>query len=166
MKFTTLLGAASAIAMATAATAQDTDLLVFDYSGFEEEQHHATYIAQHGAVPAFAFFGDEDEAFQKIRAGFQADVAHICAGSVTKWTDSGIIEPWDTSKITYFDDLDGNLKGNDIAGGMPMRWAIWRRALTTGPMQRTHSSRQHQTGCARRMAICAPIGQMPLNWRS
>jgi spermidine/putrescine transport system substrate-binding protein len=117
MKFTTLLGAASVIALGTVAAAQDTDLLVFDYSGFEEEQHHATYIAQHGAVPAFAFFGDEDEAFQKIRAGFQADVAHICAGSVTKWTESGILEPWDTSKITYFDDLDGNLKGNDIANG-------------------------------------------------
>jgi len=117
MKFTTLLGAVSVAAISTAAIAQDTDLLVFDYSGFEEEQHHTAYIAQHGQAPAFAFFGDEDEAFQKIRAGFQADVAHICAGSVTKWTESGIIEPWDTSKITYFDDLDGNLKGNDIANG-------------------------------------------------
>lgn len=117
MKFTTLLGAVSVVALSTAVSAQDTDLLVFDYSGFEEEQHHTTYIAQHGQAPAFAFFGDEDEAFQKIRAGFQADVAHICAGSVTKWTESGIIEPWDTSKISYFDDLDGNLKGNDIANG-------------------------------------------------
>lgn len=117
MKITTVLGAVSVAAMATASMAQDTDLLVFDYSGFEEEQHHTKYIEQHGARPAFAFFGDEDEAFQKIRAGFQADVAHICAGSVTKWQDSGIIEPWDTSKITYFDDLDANLKGNDVSGG-------------------------------------------------
>jgi spermidine/putrescine transport system substrate-binding protein len=117
MTFRTLLGAVSVAALGTTAFAQDTDLLVFDYSGFEEEPHHAAYIAQHGAVPAFAFFGDEDEAFQKIRAGFQADVAHICAGSVTKWTESGIIEPWDTSKLTYFGDLDSNLLGNDIANG-------------------------------------------------
>jgi spermidine/putrescine transport system substrate-binding protein len=117
MTFRTLLGAVSVAALGTTAFAQDTDLLVFDYSGFEEEPHHAAYIAQYGAVPAFAFFGDEDEAFQKIRAGFQADVAHICAGSVTKWTESGIIEPWDTSKLTYFGDLDSNLLGNDIANG-------------------------------------------------
>ncbi len=117
MKFTTLLGAATVATFATAVAAQDTDLLVFDYSGFEEEAHHTQYIAQHGAAPAFAFFGDEDEAFQKIRAGFQADIAHICAGSVTKWEESGIIEAWDTSKLTYFDDLDANLKGNDVSGG-------------------------------------------------
>lgn len=75
------------------------------------------YIAQQWNAPAFAFFGDEDEAFQKIRAEFQVDVAHICPGSVTKWFDSGIIEPWNSSKITYFDDLDENLKGNDITNG-------------------------------------------------
>ena len=82
MKFTTLLGAVSLTALATSAMAQDTDLLVFDYSGFEEPQHHGEYIAKHGDSPAFAFFGDEDEAFQKIRAGFAADVAHICCESI------------------------------------------------------------------------------------
>lgn len=117
MKFTTLLGAASVMALGTALSAQDADLLVFDYSGFEVPEHHAGYIAQHGESPTFAFFGDEDEAFQKIRAGFQADVSHICAGSVTKWTDSGIIEPWDTSKLTYYNDLDANLKGEEIGAG-------------------------------------------------
>ena len=117
MKMSALLGAVSLGALATMVTAQDTDLLVFDYSGFEEPQHHETYIEMHGDVPNFAFFGDEDEAFQKIRAGFRADVAHICAGSVTKWVESGIIEPWDTSRLTYFDDLDSDLTGTDVAAG-------------------------------------------------
>ena len=35
-------------------------------------------------------------------SGFQADVSHICGGSIAKWTESGIIAPWDTSKITAF----------------------------------------------------------------
>jgi len=117
MKFTTLLGAVSLSALATAPFAQDADLLVFDYSGFEEPQHHGEYIAKHNDSPSFAFFGDEDEAFQKIRAGFQADVAHICAGSVTKWVESGILEAWDTSRITYFADLDADLTGTDVAAG-------------------------------------------------
>lgn len=116
MKFTTLMGAVSLTALATAAAAQDADLLVFDYSGFEDPAFHQDYIEKHGDSPNFAFFGDEDEAFQKIRAGFDADVAHICAGSVSKWTESGIIEPWDTTKIAAYGDLDSNLTGTDIAG--------------------------------------------------
>lgn len=117
MKLTTLLGAVSIAALGTSLAAQDTDLLVFDYSGFEVPEHHAAYIAKHGQSPSFAFFGDEDEAFQKIRSGFQADVAHICAGSVTKWQESGLLDAWDTSKITYYNDLDANLKGQEIGAG-------------------------------------------------
>ena len=117
MKFTTLLGAVSGIALATAAAAQDSDLLVFDYSGFEDPIFHADYVAAHGTSPSFAFFGDEDEAFQKIRAGFQADVTHICAGSVTKWAESGILDAWDTSKLTAYADLDRNLTGSEIGDG-------------------------------------------------
>ena len=117
MKLTSFLGAVSATAIASVAVAQDADLLVFDYSGFEDPAFHQGYVEKHGDSPSYAFFGDEDEAFQKIRAGFKADIAHICAGSVTKWTESGIIEPWDTSKINAIDDLDANLKGQDIANG-------------------------------------------------
>ena len=117
MKFTTLLGAVSIAALGSSLAAQDAELLVFDYSGFEVPEHHAAYIAKHGQSPSFAFFGDEDEAFQKIRSGFQADVAHICAGSVTKWQDSGVLEAWDTAKIQYYADLDANLKGQEIGAG-------------------------------------------------
>ena len=117
MKFTTLLGAVSIAALGSSLAAQDAELLVFDYSGFEVPEHHAAYIAKHGQSPSFAFFGDEDEAFQKIRSGFQADVAHICAGSVTKWQDSGLLEAWDTAKIQYYGDLDANLKGQEIGAG-------------------------------------------------
>ncbi|MEJ6401935.1 extracellular solute-binding protein [Yoonia sp. 2307UL14-13] len=117
MKLTPLLGAASLIAIATTVTAQDSELLVLDYSGFENPDFHVGYTEKHGDSPTFSFFGDEDEAFQKVRSGFQADIAHICAGSVSKWTESGIIEPWDISKIPAYGDLDSNLTGTDIAGG-------------------------------------------------
>jgi len=117
MKFLTLLGAVSIAALGTSLAAQDAELMVFDYSGFEKPEHHAGYIEQHGASPTFAFFGDEDEAFQKIRSGFQADVAHICAGSVTKWQDSGLLDAWDTTKIPAYGDLDVNLKGQEIGAG-------------------------------------------------
>ena len=44
MKLTSLLSAASVAALSTAAAAQDADLLVFDYSGFEEPSYHQAYI--------------------------------------------------------------------------------------------------------------------------
>ena len=117
MIYRTLLCSAAALSMATVAAAQDEDLLVFDYPGFENPEFHAGYIETHGASPSFAFFGDEEEAFQKLVSGFEADVTHICGGSVTKWVESGIIEPWDTSRITAFADLNSDLTGQDVASG-------------------------------------------------
>ncbi len=108
----------SALAMAaTLAGAQDSDLLVFDYSGFEDPAFHQPYVAAHGDSPAFTFFGDEEEAFQKIVGGFRSDVTHVCAGSVNKWISAEIIEPWDTGRLPAFADLDSNLVGTDIAPG-------------------------------------------------
>jgi spermidine/putrescine transport system substrate-binding protein len=114
MTLTRLLGSAALVLTATGALAQDGDLLVYDYAGFEDPAYHSTYVAKNGASPTFTFFGDEEEALQKVLSGFKVDVAHICAGSVNKWNASGIIEPWDTSKITEFDNIDRNLTGQDV----------------------------------------------------
>lgn len=102
--------------IAGAAMAQDADLLVFDYSGFEDAAFHADYVEKHGASPRFAFFADEEEAFQKLVSGFRADTAHICAGSVTKFVESGLLAPWDITRIDAWDDLNRNLTGHDMAG--------------------------------------------------
>jgi spermidine/putrescine transport system substrate-binding protein len=93
MTLKTVLLTGTVLAFGGAAQAQ---MLAFDYAGFENPDFHADYIAKHGASPDFAFFGDEEEAFQKLRSGFRADVTHICAGSVTKFMESDILEPWDT----------------------------------------------------------------------
>ena len=53
MTVKTLLCAASAAAIATAASAQDPDLLVFDWSGYEEEGFYQQYIDTYGAAPRF-----------------------------------------------------------------------------------------------------------------
>ncbi|EAR51335.1 ABC polyamine transporter, periplasmic substrate-binding protein [Oceanicola granulosus HTCC2516] len=112
-----LLGSAALASLAGGAAAQDSDFTVLDYPGFEDPAYHAAYVDAHGASPTFSFFGDEEEAFQKLVSGFQADVTHICAGSVTKWIESGIIEPWDTSRIDAFADLNSDLTGEDVASG-------------------------------------------------
>jgi spermidine/putrescine transport system substrate-binding protein len=116
---------ALAAALPAAAHAQDAELLVLDYPGFETPDFHQPYVAQHGESPTFSFFGDEEEAFQKVRAGFQADISHICSGSVTKWQESGLIEPWDTSRVAAFADLDANLLGSLGEGDVFFLPADW-----------------------------------------
>lgn len=126
MRILSLAGASALALTSTAAMAQDSKVTIFDYSGFEVPEFHQAYIEQHGTGPTFAFFGDEDEAFQKVTSGFRPDTTHICAGSVTKWTEAGILEPWDTSRITWWDDLDANLMGSDTSQGdtyfIPTDW--------------------------------------------
>ncbi|WP_226780749.1 ABC transporter substrate-binding protein [Oceaniglobus trochenteri] len=114
-KYTALFCSSALSLVAGAALAQDAELLVFDYPGFEIPAFHNKYVEENGASPTFAFFGDEEEAFQKLRSGFTADVSHVCAGSVTKWVESGILEPWDTSRIAAYGDLDANLTGKDVS---------------------------------------------------
>jgi spermidine/putrescine-binding protein len=104
---------ASAPALVAAA---DSELTVFDWSGYEAEQFHPDYVAKHGDSPTFTFFGDEDEAFEKIRSGFKTDLAHPCSQSVVKWRDAGLIEPLDTSKIAAWKDLNpGIMAMKDLA---------------------------------------------------
>jgi spermidine/putrescine transport system substrate-binding protein len=116
MKLATLLGAASLSVLAVPALAQDAELVVQDYPGFEVPEFHQAYVDAHGASPTFSFFGDEEEAFQKVLAGFEADISSICAGSVPKWQESGLIEPWDTSRIADYANLDANLLGDQPEG--------------------------------------------------
>lgn len=101
------LGSAAIICTmpATLAFAADPDLIVFDWAGFEEQALIEGYVAKNGAMPTYALFGDDDEAFQKISSGFKADVAHPCSQMVSKYRDAGLIEPWDVSKIPNFGEI-------------------------------------------------------------
>jgi len=102
-----ILGCATAMALTlTLARAADSDVTIFDWSGYEAPQFHPAYTAKHGDEPTFTFFGDEDEAFEKLRAGFKVDLSHPCSQSVVKWRDAGLLEPIDPSKIEGWKDMN------------------------------------------------------------
>jgi spermidine/putrescine transport system substrate-binding protein len=69
----TLFGA-SVLALAAGAARAGPRPPVFDYAGFEDPAFHSKYVEKHGVSPTYAFFGDEEEAFQKLRSGFRSDV--------------------------------------------------------------------------------------------
>lgn len=110
----TSLLASAALAFALPAFAADSDLIVFDWAGFEDDNLLADYIAKHGDKPTYAFYGDDDEAFQKVSSGFKADVAHPCSQMVSKYRDAGLIEPWDVSKIPEYANIAPRFTDSEI----------------------------------------------------
>lgn len=96
---------AASLSVTTAAQAGDSELLIFDWAGFENQALIEPYVAKHGQMPTYTFFGDDDEAFTKMQSGFKADVAHPCSQMVGKYRDAGLIEPWDVSRIPNFAEI-------------------------------------------------------------
>ncbi len=102
------------LAMSAPAFAADPEFTVFDWAGFEEPSIFQGYIDKYGQSPTYAFYGDDDEAFQKLASGFKADVAHPCSQMVSKYRDAGLIEPWDTSKIPAFDTIEARFLDSEV----------------------------------------------------
>lgn len=133
---TAALCAPFVVSAASMAVAEDKDLIVFDWSGYEAPEFHPGYVAKNGQEPTFTFFGDEEEAFQKIRSGFKTDLAHPCSQSVVKWREAGLIQPLDTSKIAGWNDLNPgimamkNLATSDDGTVWFMPWD-WGNTLLT-----------------------------------
>ena len=61
----------------------------FTWAGYDTPDFFAPYVKKHGK-PNTPVFADEQEAFQKLHAGFVADVAHPCSGRLVRWRDAGV----------------------------------------------------------------------------
>ena len=126
----------AATAFAGAALAADGEVTVFDWAGYEDENFHPAYVEEHGDSPAFTFFGDEDEAFEKLRAGFEVDLAHPCSQNTVKWREAGLLQPLDTSRIEAWDDILPGFKSmkNLMTDGEGNAWFVpfdWGNTLVT-----------------------------------
>jgi spermidine/putrescine-binding protein len=110
-----ILGIVTAATLISSTSAMAANLTVFDWSGYEDPAFHPTYTKKFGAEPDFSFFGDEEEAFQKLRSGFKADLAHPCSQSVVKWREAGLLQPLDTKLLRNWNDiLPGIAKMNNL----------------------------------------------------
>ncbi len=82
----------------------------FTWGGYDIPELYPGFVAAHG-MPDTPVFADAEEAFQKLRAGFVADVIHPCSGDTPRWRDAGLIQAIDTSKLSNFGDLSPDLVG-------------------------------------------------------
>ncbi len=106
MKLTLATALLLGTALAGAANADGSDLVVFDWAGYDDPGFYQSYVDAHGSDPLFSFFTDEEEAFQKMRAGFKVDAGHPCSQSVPKWMEAGLLEPVDPSRIPEWANLE------------------------------------------------------------
>ncbi len=82
-----------------------TKPLIFEWSGYEVPELHKSYIDKHGDSPEFSFFGEEEEALQKMRGGFKPDTVHPCVENVLRYRLAGVVKPLDKSRLEHWDDM-------------------------------------------------------------
>jgi spermidine/putrescine transport system substrate-binding protein len=124
MKLNRLTLTATVAAVALPAFAADSELTVFDWAGFEDPALIQSYIEKHGEGPAYSFFADDDEAFQKLASGFKVDAAHPCSQMIQRYRDAGLIEPWDVSRIPEYDNIDPRFKQSSVWADETGVWFI------------------------------------------
>ena len=83
----------------------DSVLTCMEWSGYDQDAFFKSYVSKHGKAPNFSIFANEEEALQKVRGGFNADIMHPCTYSVFRFTDAKIAEPIDTSKLSNWPDI-------------------------------------------------------------
>jgi len=93
-----------------ASAATEDHPLIFTWEGYEDEGLHQPYLAKYDESPNFTFFGDEEAAFAKIRAGFKPDVSMPCSYKIPIWRDAGILLPIDTGALSAWPDIVPSLK--------------------------------------------------------
>ena len=82
----------------------------FTWGGYDDESFFGMYAQQNGAMPNMTTFGDAEEAFTKLKAGFTVDIVHPCSGDVPRWRESGLFQPIDTNRIKDFSSIYSRLR--------------------------------------------------------
>ncbi len=119
-------GVAATMIPVKSAKAEPT-ITVYEWSGYNIPEIFIDYVAKYGD-PNFAVFGEEEEALQKMRGGFVADVSHPCTSNVRRWRDAGVITEIDVSRIERWGEIIPSLlepKGVQIEGKwyhVPFDW--------------------------------------------
>ncbi|MGE0120801.1 MAG: PotD/PotF family extracellular solute-binding protein [Dongiaceae bacterium] len=104
------------------------EITYFGWSGYEDPNFHKGYIEKYGGSPNFSFWGSEDEAFNKLMAGYDPDVVAPCTYEVPQWVGGGVVQPVDESRLTHLADMFSSvtdIPGTRIDGKryfVPMDW--------------------------------------------
>jgi spermidine/putrescine transport system substrate-binding protein len=126
-------GPASAAEAARARFAAESGALqVLDWAGYGNDGGQPMFAAYVKAYPKnkpqFTYMTNEADALAKIQAGLKPDLFRPYVGWVKYFATSGLVQPWDTSKISNFVHLNPFMvKAGQYGGkqyGIPDDWGL------------------------------------------
>src|SRR5437868_11300407 len=125
-KHGSLAGAALLLAASIAIPAAAADKLqYFTWSGYELPDFNKSFLAAHPDGVEASIFGDDDDAFTKVKAGFRPDIAHPCYDKVARWNKEGLLQPIDTKRIKNWDSIFPVFKNlPDLQAGDGKVWMV------------------------------------------
>jgi spermidine/putrescine transport system substrate-binding protein len=118
LKLAALAGGAGVVAGPTAVAdaarsmlaAESGSLQVLDWAGYGNDGGQSMFAAYVKAYPKnkpqFTYMTNEADALAKIQAGLKPDLFRPYVGWVQYFATSGLVQPWDTSKISNFKHLN------------------------------------------------------------
>ena len=86
------------------------DLKVFEWAGYDAKWIWRDYAQDGFDDPKFAFFTNTEQAIAKTAGGYTWDISHPETEYVQDYVELGLIQPWDTSLIPNFVDLNPALE--------------------------------------------------------
>ena len=89
-------------------------LTVFDWPGYDIPELFQPYVEKYGAPPDIPLYGDDEEAYLKIKAGFEVDLVHPTSYAIGRYRDQDMLKPIDTTRLSNWPDVIpkvANVKG-------------------------------------------------------
>jgi spermidine/putrescine transport system substrate-binding protein len=81
------------------------NITFFTWGGYDVPEAAPDYVAKHGGPPDFAIFASEEEALQKMLAGYDVDLMHPCSYNIKRWRDAGVLQPIDVSRVPEYQNI-------------------------------------------------------------
>ncbi len=81
-------------------------LKVYEWAGFDAKPIWKDYAAKGYPAPTFSFFTNTEQALAKTAGGYKWDTVHPEVGYVQDYINIGAVQPWDTSLIANWPDMN------------------------------------------------------------
>ncbi len=118
-KLAAYLGVGIATTSLFGRTARAADSLsILSWSGYDIPEMAPEYYKSH-SKPDFTIMGSDREGFQKVRAGYQPDLAHDTSFIVQTYRDAGLIDPLDVSQLKHWNEIFPPIQKVEFADGKP-----------------------------------------------
>jgi spermidine/putrescine transport system substrate-binding protein len=98
---------------------------LFQWESYMDPPFLAQYERERAEKPSVMIYADEDEAFAKMRAGYQPDVMGPCYYEYPRWQEAGLLQPIDVSKLKNWGKISPSLRNlPGLAAGENRVWFV------------------------------------------